>query len=166
MPRIYVGTYAKYNNGSIAGKWLDADDYGDKDEFLDACAELHADEDDPEFMFQDFEDIPDGMISESHVDEELWEWLELDDGDRELLSVYRENIDSDGSLESARESFNAKFNSKEDWADQYADDTGVLESVPENLKCYFDFEAFARDCELGGDMTFIDHDGDVWAFSN
>jgi hypothetical protein len=26
-PRIYVGTYAKYNAGSIAGAWLDLDDY-------------------------------------------------------------------------------------------------------------------------------------------
>ena len=28
-PRIYVGTYAKYNDGSIAGKWLDLNDYED-----------------------------------------------------------------------------------------------------------------------------------------
>src|SRR5690349_16831915 len=54
-PRVYVGTYAKYNNGSIAGAWLDLEDYADKDSFLAACAELHKDEDDPEFMFQDFE---------------------------------------------------------------------------------------------------------------
>ena len=27
MPRIYVGTYAKYNAGSIAGQWLDLEDY-------------------------------------------------------------------------------------------------------------------------------------------
>ena len=26
-PRIYVGTYRKYNNGSIAGKWLELEDY-------------------------------------------------------------------------------------------------------------------------------------------
>ena len=32
--RVYVGTYAKYNNGSLFGKWLDLSDYSDKDEFL------------------------------------------------------------------------------------------------------------------------------------
>lgn len=31
--RVYVGTYARYNNGSLFGKWLDLSDYSDKDEF-------------------------------------------------------------------------------------------------------------------------------------
>lgn len=35
--RVYVGTYNKYNNGSLFGKWLDLSDYSDKDEFLEAC---------------------------------------------------------------------------------------------------------------------------------
>ena len=42
--RIYVGTYAKYNDGSIEGKWFDLSDFSDKDEFYEACKELHADE--------------------------------------------------------------------------------------------------------------------------
>jgi len=52
MARIYVGTYAKYNAGSIKGAWLDLEDYSDRDAFLEACRELHKDEQDPEFMFQ------------------------------------------------------------------------------------------------------------------
>lgn len=51
--RIYVGTYAKYNDGSIEGKWFDLSDFSDKDEFYEACKELHADEEDPEYMFYD-----------------------------------------------------------------------------------------------------------------
>ena len=46
--RVYVGTYNKYNNGSLFGKWLDLSDYSDKDEFLEACRELHKDDQDPE----------------------------------------------------------------------------------------------------------------------
>ena len=42
--RVYVGTYNKYNNGSLFGKWLDLSDYSDKDEFMEACRELHKDE--------------------------------------------------------------------------------------------------------------------------
>ena len=164
MARIYVGTYHKYNCGSIEGEWLDCENYGDKDEFYEACAELHKDEEDPEFMFQDWEEIPEGMVSESHVDEDLWEWLELDDDDRELLSVYRENIDGSGTLKQAQERYQGTFSSKEEWAEQYADDTGMLESMPDNLRFYFDFEAFARDCEMGGDITFAEHEGNVWVF--
>jgi len=31
---VYVGTYAKYNQGSIAGAWLNLEDYSDKDTFI------------------------------------------------------------------------------------------------------------------------------------
>ena len=42
--RVYVGTYNKYNSGSLFGKWLDLSDYSDKDEFMEACRELHKDD--------------------------------------------------------------------------------------------------------------------------
>ena len=51
-PSLYVGTYAKYNAGSIAGEWIDLTNFSDADEFLAHCAELHKDEEDPEFMFK------------------------------------------------------------------------------------------------------------------
>jgi antirestriction protein len=161
--RIYVGTYAKYNAGSIAGKWLDLEDYADKDAFLEACRELHKDESDPELMFQDFEGFPRSLYSESSINEAIWEWLELDEGDRELLAVYQEHIDESGDIETARESFLGKFDSAEDWAAQFLDDTGMLSEVPESLRNYIDFEAYARDAGYNG-MSFIRHDGDVWVF--
>ena len=71
--RIYVGTYAKYNGGSILGKWLDLSDYSDKEEFYEACRELHKDEQDPEFMFQDWEYIPSDLIGESWLAENIFE---------------------------------------------------------------------------------------------
>ncbi len=57
VPAVYVGTYHQYNGGSIFGKWFDLTDFDDEDEFYDACRALHAAEDDPEFMFQDWEGI-------------------------------------------------------------------------------------------------------------
>jgi antirestriction protein len=160
--RIYVGTYAKYNGGSIAGKWLDLEDYADKDEFLKAAAELHKDEADPEFMFQDFEGFPRALYSESYINPAIWDWLDLDEDDRELLAVYQDNIDGDADIERARENFHGKYNSKSDWAANFLEDTGSLNEVPEYLRNYIDFDAYARDA----DMTFIRHDGDVWVFAN
>lgn len=40
MSKIYVGTYGKYNAGSIKGEWLDLEDYANKQEFIDACYKL------------------------------------------------------------------------------------------------------------------------------
>ena len=72
-PAVYVGTYHQYNCGSIFGKWFDLTDFDDEDEFYDACRALHAAEDDPEFMFQDWEGIPSQFASESSV---KWAFIE------------------------------------------------------------------------------------------
>ncbi|SWX20002.1 anti-restriction protein [Klebsiella pneumoniae] len=73
VPAVYVGTYHQYNGGSIFGKWFDLTDFNDEDEFYDACRALHAAEDDPEFMFQDWEGIPSQFASESSV---KWAFIE------------------------------------------------------------------------------------------
>lgn len=76
--RVYVGTYHKYNNGSIAGRWLTLNDYKTPEAFWAACKQLHRDERDPEFMFQDYE-VPDflgGCVTESYIDtKEIWKYL-------------------------------------------------------------------------------------------
>ena len=163
-PRVYVGTYGKYNNGSIRGAWLNLADYADKDAFYAACAELHKDEHDPELMFQDHEGIPEGMISESSIEDSLWDWLALDDDDRELLAVYRSDVDQAGTIDQARDAFMGTFDSEEDWAERYLEDTGLLKEVPESLRGYIDYEKYVRDAGYNG-MSFVRHDGKVWVFN-
>mgnify|MGYP003640216506 FL=1 len=53
--QVYVGTYNKYNEGSIFGKWIDLSNYSHLNDFYKDIGELHKDEEDPEFMFQDYE---------------------------------------------------------------------------------------------------------------
>ena len=48
IPAIYCGTYHKYNCRSIFGKWFKLNEFANCDEFLDACRELHSDEEDPD----------------------------------------------------------------------------------------------------------------------
>src|SRR5215510_11402568 len=123
--RIYVGTYAKYNSGSIAGKWLELEQFADREAFYEACKALHSDEHDPEFMFQDFEGFTRSMYSESSVPDELWEWLELSEDDQELLEVYQDHVDQTGTIEQARDAFAGAYKSPEDWAYQALEDMGV-----------------------------------------
>jgi len=127
--RIYCGTYAKYNAGSIKGQWLTLSDYSDRDEFLAACAELHKDEADPEFMFQDMEGIPAGLASESSIEAELWDWLALDDDDKVILALYRDYY-NEGTIEEARDAYAGTANSEADFAEQMAEDCG---DIPKGL---------------------------------
>lgn len=48
--------------------------------------------------------------------------------------------------------YNGDWEDLEAYADDYIESCGLLESMPENLRCYFDTERFARDMELGGDV--------------
>lgn len=170
-PKLYVGTYAKYNSGSIEGAWLDLDDYADRDDFYEACAELHSDEDDPEFMFQDFENFPREFYCESNAPEALFQWVNLDDDERELVSAYCDavgadlNDDLDDILSNANDAFMGTADSQTDYAEQYLEDTGTLSEVPENLRFYFDTEAFARDLFM--DLSYSEDDsGKIWIFNN
>lgn len=71
-PKIYVGTYAKYNAGDLSGAWLSLRDYSTYEELIEACLELHSDEADPELMIQDCDDMPDGLtVGESITREEF-----------------------------------------------------------------------------------------------
>ena len=85
--KIYVTTFSKYNSGSAQGSYIDPEDYYDRDDFLEACKELHKDEESPEFMFTDFPEIG-GLITESSIDSKLWDILELSPHEREIVAVY------------------------------------------------------------------------------
>jgi antirestriction protein len=142
--RLYVGTYAKYNNGSIAGAWLDLENYSDAGEFYEACAQLHSDEEDPEFMFQDFEGFPDRFYSESGISDDLFEFLALDDDDRKMLAAYIDGSgDESATIEDAQEAFAGEFHNDEDFAYQLAEDVG---DIPQDIPSYIviDWEATAR----------------------
>lgn len=162
--RVYVGTYAKYNSGSLAGEWLDLEDYSDKAEFYAACKELHANEPDPEFMFQDWEDIPEGMIGESHICEEAFEVAAMDEDERKLITVYRAHVNQEGTLEEAQEAFRGTHKSPEDYAWEFTEECGYLEKVPAFLQCHIDWQGVARDMGHDG-VTFVSVDGDTWVFS-
>ena len=149
MARIYVGTYGKYNSGSIKGEWLDLDDYADKDEFHEACHELHKDENDPEFMFQDFEDIPEGMVSESGIDAEVWDYLALDEHDQAKVEAMvewfgYETKDAISNIDNC--DFYEGMDLKE-LAEHFVDE-GLFGDISDTIINYIDYEAIARDLSI------------------
>ena len=164
-PAVYVGTYAKYSAGSIAGKWLQLEDYADHDEFIAACLALHSDEEDPELMFQDYQCFPSAFYGESYIKPDLWDWLDLDEDDRELLAVYQAEVDQDGDIDAAREAYMGTADTEADWAYEWLRSTGQLDDMPELARNYFDFESYARDARLSGDVVFVRVGGDLWVFN-
>lgn len=150
-PAIYCGTYAKYNEGSLFGKWFDLDEFSDKDEFIEACLELHSDEEDPELMFQDWENIPGDLCSESSVSEKVWEYMEACEArEQGAVDAY---LDIFGSWE--LDQFDERYcgggyDRFVDYAEEFFDENY---ECPDFLREYIDMERFARDLEM--DYTFM-----------
>lgn len=163
-PRLYVGTYAKYNSGSLRGAWMSLEGH-DKESFYAACAELHKDEADPEYMFQDFEGFPREFYGESGCAAELWDWLALDEQDRELLARYCDAIGCDGlTIENARDAFYGTAESVADFAENLAQETG---SIPKDLPSWIviDWEA-SWNCSLQYDFaTSESENGEMYFFN-
>ncbi|MDW9381126.1 antirestriction protein ArdA [Chryseobacterium sp. JV558] len=142
---VYCGTYAKYNNGSIFGQWLNLSDYSDYNELYEAMIELHKDEEYPEFMFQDYEFpkffINQGLICESHISNDIYEIAEKinDSGlEFEIIEAYVDCIgnyckDTEELLDKVSDSYSGEFSSDEDFTQEMLEQDG---SIPENLPSY------------------------------
>tara|TARA_R100000234_G_C4881162_1_gene127445 strand:+ start:60 stop:587 length:528 start_codon:yes stop_codon:yes gene_type:complete len=168
-PAVYVGTYAKYNNGSIQGSWLKLEDYADRDAFYAACRKIHSDESDPELMFQDFEGFPKSYYSESDVSESLMEWVYLDLDDRAMMAAYQEATGyKDVTLEQVQDAFYGRYDRDLDFAIEFASDAVFNRMDPETLAIvdrFFDYESYLKDLTCGN--FFIEyHDGEYWVFCN
>ena len=144
MASVYVGTYQKYNNGSIQGAWVDLTKFSDEDKFLDYCKELHKDEEDPELMYQDFEEFPKRYYSESYINSDLWEWLALDDNEKDILEAYLECFGYDGTIEDAMKAYQGKYTNDIDFTMDLLESCG---DIPQDLPSYvhIDWEGTARD---------------------
>lgn len=153
-PAVYVGTYHKYNCGSIFGSWLDLTKFEDYDEFIAVCRYLHRDEADPEFMAQDFEGFPREWYTEGFMSREEFDLIkaygELDESDKEAFEAYMSyrgytSRDDESVFDDFREAYMGEWKSEEDFAEYIADECDLLHNVPENLRFYFDWSAYARD---------------------
>lgn len=160
---IYVGTYAKYNAGSLFGKWFNLSDFTDKDEFMEACKKLHKDEDDPEFMFQDRENIPEELVSESWISEKFFELRDkvedMDATEQEAFSVWLDyesrdfsKDDADDLVKKFEDDYVGKYDEEEDYAREVVEQCYEVSDFVLN---YFDYAAFARDL-FNGDYKHID----------
>ena len=105
-PSVYVGTYGKYNDGSLCGLWIDLSSFNAYDDFIDFCKAIHADEEDPELMAQDYEGFPrqwynGGFMSEDDFDNIL-EYSDMcDKHGQEAVDDYMEFHDELDNFEEA-----------------------------------------------------------------
>lgn len=147
--RIYIANLGKYNEGELVGDWftvpVDEDEVAERiglnDEY-EECAIHHY-----ELPFDIDEYTPLEEVNrlcemvqdlEPEVQEHLRELMGYFSGVEELCDAASDIILHSGC------------NTVEDVAYAYVEDCGLLDSMPDNLRSYFDYAAFARDMAIEG----------------
>lgn len=153
-PEVYVGTYGKYNSGSLEGQWVDLTKFDSKESFLQYCRQLHKNERDPEFMFQDHQGIPDIFIDESWIDERFWDYMEDTEHPAEVKEAVADHVSNvDEYFDRIDDCyFYPDCDSMTDVAYYVIDeiDGGPQNLDKDTLSQYFDYEAYGRSLETGG----------------
>lgn len=173
-PRIWIGSLADYNNGTLTGDWVYA--AVDDDELVNAAKRIVASSETPdaeEYAIFDYDEFGDFKVGEyeqlslvAKVARGIAEhgspfafWADLHDADPDMLDAYED-------------SYLGEYESADDWAKDVLDGADIdrrLETeFGEHIARYIrpDYEAFARDAWLSGDIYVAHKDGGgVWIYS-
>lgn len=147
-PSLYCGTYAKYNGGDLSGLWVDLSTFDSYEDFINFCRAYHADENDPELMFQDYENFPREWYCESCMGQETWdkiaEYIRLSEiHDKEAVDAF---VEWGGeSLDHFEDCYCGEWEDEEAFARHIVDECYDLDRTMGNLANYFDYAAYGRE---------------------
>lgn len=178
MLNIFLTNLGKYNEGELLGEWVSLPVTEDElNAVFDTIQICHGETVYADCFGNPYEEY---FITDYETDFgiEIHEYANLDDLNElaetlEYLSNYDEDIVkallSDGfDLEEALKKKDDcmvywQCENMEDVARQYAEETGLLNEVPESLRDYFDFEAYGRDME--GRFIFTENGNCIQVFN-
>ena len=158
-PALYCGTYGKYNSGKLCGMWVNVSTFDSYEDFKTFCLAIHADEEEPELMYQDFENMPRSLYRESMGEEEfnnLLKYCEMrDDYSVSAVDDFLEWFRPE-DLDRMDDAYMGVYDSEEDFAREIVNERYDIEKMMGDLSYYFNYEALTRDLFLG-DYYFGSH---------
>lgn len=173
-PKIYVADLAAYNAGHLRGEWLNLSNYQNAEHLRHAIgALLDTWNEEPisgvcgpieEYRIDDYEGIPSALIPRHGGlnAKKVMAYAELCEmeGSGPATAFIEAELHRGKAPEEwpreFQERYLGSFSSLEDWARRHLESTGLFTGAPEALRRYFDFEAYARDARLGGDILVVD----------
>lgn len=124
-----------------------------------------------EFAIHDHEGFA-GLLSEyTPIDEVVWTAEALKEHGSKYAGLRKVGYNHEDAVQKVEEDYQGEYDSLADWAEQYLEDTGLFHRLRHDspLRTYFDFEQYARDALLGGDIMTVEADsgcGAVHVFAN
>ncbi|RUQ93073.1 antirestriction protein ArdA [Legionella septentrionalis] len=164
-PSIYVACLASYNKAILHGVWIDAtqseDDIMEEIwEMLDNSPEPNAEE----YAIHDYEGFGSIKIHEYESISNIVEYASFIQEHGELGLALLCDYLVDDAQTMLEDHYQGCYDSEVDFSRQLFDDC-YAHQMPDNLICYFDFEAFARDLFIN-DYCSVEYDGQTYVFSN
>lgn len=157
---MYVTNLKKYNEGALVGEWVDLP-HEDIESVINKISNDGADE----LFITDYESELEGLEVGEYdnietLDSIMQEVDNLTDSELLAFQAYLLNGSSlDEALEEVHQGNYTIYYDCNDMSDvvyQVVNDCGLLDGVPEEVKMYFDYEAYGRDMDIN--RTFIQID--------
>ncbi|HCD9500445.1 TPA: antirestriction protein ArdA [Legionella pneumophila] len=164
-PQIYVACLASYNNGILYGKWIDATQ--SESDIIDEIHEMLAHspvEGAEEFAIHDFEGFGDVRLEEYDSISTIVAYADFISEHEELGAALLVDYDFEEAEIMIRDRYHGSYDSEVDFA-WYLFEECYSNTIPDNLMCYFDCEAFARDLFIN-DYCSVEVNGIIFVFSN
>lgn len=154
-PRIYVADLAAYNSGYLHGVWIDASaEVGDIQDQINTMLAASPVQDAEEYAIHDYEGFDGYQLGEYEGIEAAHDiacFIEEFPAFGGALLSYFSSIEE--ARRAAEEDYCGSFESLADYAQQLTEETT---QIPESLAYYINYEAMARDMELGGDVFTLE----------
>lgn len=154
VPSIYVADLAAYNEGELVGRWIRLDDGITAQDVHREISEMLSEHGNEEWAIHDYENLPDSLGEYPDIEE----LIQIAEAVREhgymLIDGYI-NYFGVNELSHFSERYRGTYSSLIDYAYELVDDCYNLEKLMGSLAHYFDYEKFARDLELSGDIVAI-----------
>lgn len=154
--RVHYWALNFYNNGQLVGKWFELDTLtGDEHqaeigEWLQELTEQSGVLCE-EYIVGDAEGIPSKYVGEYAIGGGAFVHLEKR-GESSLSNDLFDAIVNELEIdpEDVEDCYLGSWDSLEDYAYDRVEDQVVLDALPQDLRGYFDYEAYARDLEING----------------
>ncbi len=167
---VAIEEYELYNNGILLCKWFDLKEteLSEIKEYVKKAKITNGlNGEDLELFIADTEsDLLKNIESVNQAFEIKEAISELDEEELKALALIIDNglaTDLKDSISKVEDMANTGYSSIADYAENLLEETGGLDSMPENLKGYFDYEKFANDLEIEGSF-FEDDNGEIWEY--
>ena len=159
MSKVHYWELSNYNDGKLIGKWFDVDGITAEDhkqditDWLDSLPANNGYKCE-EWILGDVDDIPREFVGVWDIDDAFFDLMAIADNSQLELRVFIAGLELGIPIDKIEENYIGEFDSVENLAIDFVENTGMLDDVDNNIAMYFDYEKFGRDLA----MDYVEND--------